>query len=186
MLKLDPARTAVLVIDMQRAFHTHVPHLFALSDRIRLLLSGALRLDVPIAYTEQYPQGLGHTVASIVELLPDDTPHIEKLEFSACDAPSWGELPTTIRDAEQFVVVGIEAHVCVRHTALSLLDAGREVYVPVDGVASHSDLHRDVSLRELSRAGARETTVEQVLFDWLGRAGTAEFRDVQRLLLPDG
>ncbi len=185
MLKLEPARSAVLVIDMQRAFHTHVPRLFALSDRIRVLLAGSMRLDVPIAYTEQYPTGLGHTVASIVELLPEDTPRLEKVEFSACDAPGWSELPSVIRDAEQVVIVGIEAHVCVRHTALSLLDAGREVFVPVDGVASRSDLHRDVSVRELVRAGARETTVEQVLFDWLGRAGTPEFKDVQRLLVAD-
>src|SRR5690606_672831 len=59
---IDPTRCAVLVIDMQRAFHTHVPRLFELSDRIRVLLAGALRLDVPIAYTQQYPEGLGQTV----------------------------------------------------------------------------------------------------------------------------
>lgn len=185
MLMLDRHRSALLVIDMQRAFHTHVPRLFALSDHIRTLLGGALRLDVPIACTEQYPEGLGPTIASIVEMLPPETPRIGKVEFSALEAPSWSELPISIRDAEQFVVVGIEAHVCVRHTVLSLLAAGREVYVPVDGVASRSDQHRDVSIRELARAGARETSVEQVLFDWLRRAGTQEFKDVQRLLVGD-
>lgn len=182
---LDRARCAVLVIDMQRAFHTHVPRLFELSDRIRTLLGGALRLDVPIACTEQYPQGLGPTVASIVEMLPDDTPRIGKVEFSAVDSPAWSDLPESIRHADQFVLVGIEAHVCVRQTALSLLDAGRSVFVPLDGVASHTDRHRDVALRELVRAGARETTVEQVLFDWLRRAGTPEFTDVQRLIVAD-
>ncbi len=185
MLMLDPSRSAVLVVDMQRAFHTHVPRLFPLSDRIRTLLGGALRLDVPIACTEQYPEGLGPTVASIVEMLPPETPRIGKVEFSALDAPRWMDLPSSFRDAEQFVVVGIEAHVCVRHTVLSMLDAQREVYVPVDGVASRSDLHRDVSIRELVRAGAHETTIEQVLFDWLRRAGTPEFRDVQRLIIGD-
>ncbi len=183
MLMLDRTTSAVLVIDMQRAFHTHVPHFFELSDRIRVLLAAALRLDVPIACTRQYPEGLGPTVASIVEMLPQNTPYIDKVEFSAYAAPGWLDLPAAVRDAEQYVLVGIEAHVCIRHTALSLLDAGREVFVPVDGVASHSDLHRDVSLRELSRAGARATTLEQAIFDWLRTAGTPEFKDVQQQLL---
>ena len=182
-LLLDRSRSAVLVIDMQRAFHTHVPRFFELSDRIRLLLAGALQLGVPIACTEQYPQGLGPTVASIVELLPDDTPRLAKVEFSALAAEGWPTLPSSIREAEQLVVVGIEAHVCIRHTVLALLEDGRQVHVPADGVASRSELHRDVALRELTRAGARESTVEQVLFDWLRAAGTTEFRDVQRLLL---
>lgn len=180
---IDRQRSAVLVVDMQRAFHTHVPRFFELADRVRVLLGGAMRLGVPIACTEQYPAGLGRTVASIVELLPDDTPYLGKVEFSAMQAPGWDDLPVAIRDAEHVVVVGIEAHVCVRHTVLDLLGTGREVFVPADAVASRSDLHRDVSLRELSRAGARETTIEQVLFDWLGAAGTPEFKDVQRLLL---
>ncbi len=179
----ERARSAVLVVDMQRAFHTHVPRFFELADRVRVLLAGALRLGVPIACTEQYPAGLGRTVASIVELLPDDTPYLDKVAFSALRAQGWDELPAAVRDAEQVVVVGIEAHVCVRHTALDLLAAGREVFVAVDGVASRSDLHRDVSVRELTRAGAHEATIEQVLFDWLGEAGKPEFKDVQRLLV---
>jgi nicotinamidase-related amidase len=183
---LDPTRSAVLVIDMQRAFHTHVPGFFQLADRIALLVRGAARLGVPIACSQQYPEGLGPTVAGIVEALPDDAVTFDKVEFAACEAPSWASVPASVRDAEQLVLVGIEAHVCVRHTALALLEQGREVHVAVDGVGSRSSLHRDVSLRELARAGARETTVEQVLFDWLRRAGTPEFKDVQRLIIADG
>jgi nicotinamidase-related amidase len=185
MLMLDRTRTAVLVIDMQRAFHTHVPGFFELADQVALLVRGAATLGVPIACSQQYPAGLGPTVASIVDALPEDAATFDKLEFSACEAEAWASLPAAVRDAEQFVLVGIEAHVCVRQTALALLAQGRDVHVAVDAVGSRSALHRDVSLRELSRAGARETTVEQVLFDWLRRAGTQEFKDVQRLIVAD-
>lgn len=185
MLMLDPSRSALLVIDMQRAFLTHVPGFSELADRIALLVRGAARLGVPVACSQQYPEGLGPTVAGIVAALPEDAVTFDKLDFAACMAESWASVPASVRDAEQVVLVGIEAHVCVRQTALALLDLGREVHVVVDGVASRSTLHRDVSIRELARAGARETTVEQVLFDWLRRAGTPEFKDVQRLIVAD-
>jgi nicotinamidase-related amidase len=173
---------AVLVVDLQKSFHNYVLNFYPMVDRIRLLLAAGMRLDVPIAYTEQYPEGLGPTAASVLELLPDDTPHFGKVEFSALRAPGWAGLPPAVRDAQQVVLVGIEAHVCVRHTALDLLADGRDVFVPVDGVGSHTDLHRETSVRELVRAGAHETTIDQVVFDWLGAAGTPEFKDVQRLL----
>jgi nicotinamidase-related amidase len=178
---LDVGRSAVVVIDVQEAFRGYVPDLESIAANIRLLLAGAGTCHVPVAASEQYPQGLGATVEEVG--LPEGVPVVEKLEFAVCAAPGWAELPTEIRDASQFVLVGIEAHVCVRHTALALLGAGREVHVAVDAVASHTAEHRDVSLRSLEQADARLTTVEQVLFDWLGAAGTPAFRRVQELVV---
>lgn len=177
---LDAARSAVLVIDVQEAFRGYVPQLEEIAARIRLLLAGARVCGVPVAASEQYPQGLGPTVPEVE--LGDDTPTLAKVEFAACAAAGWGELPAAIRDARQFLLVGIEAHVCVRQTALALLAAGREVHVAVDAVASHSTDQGDVSMRALEQAGARLTSVEQAMFDWLGSAGTPAFRQVQELL----
>ncbi len=150
--------------------------------RIGLLVRGAATLGVPIAVSEQYPSGLGSTVDELRDVLPDDVPTFEKLELSAIDAPGWQQLAASVRDARQVVVVGIEMHVCVRQTVLGLLAHHREVHVPVDAVASRDAGHRAVALRELSRAGAREATAEQVLFDWLRVAGSPEFKSVQALL----
>lgn len=177
---LDVGRTAVVVIDVQESFRGYVPDLETIAANIRLLLAAASVCHVPVAASEQYPQGLGATVPEVG--LPEGVPVVDKLEFAACAAPGWAELPTEVRDASQFVLVGIEAHVCVRHTALALLAVGREVHVAVDAVASHTAVHRDTSMSALEQAGARLTTVEQVLFDWLGAAGTPVFREVQALL----
>jgi nicotinamidase-related amidase len=181
---LDRASSAVLVVDVQDAFRPYVPSFDAIVERTALLLRGARVLGVPVAASEQYPSGLGATAAELVDAAGGELPAFGKLEFAACDADGWRSLPEAVRDAPQLVVVGIEAHVCVRRTALALRAREREVYVCVDAVASAVDLHRDVSLRELARAGVHETTVEQVLFDWLGAAGTDEFRHVQRLIAP--
>lgn len=177
---LDRSRSAVFVIDVQEAFRDYVAGFDAMAANIRLLTDAAERLAVPIAASEQYPKGLGATVPELE--LPAGAASFDKVEFAACDTSSWDELPNEVRGADQFVLVGLEAHVCVRHTALALLAAGRDVHVVVDAVASRTDLHRDTALAALVQAGARVATVEQVLFDWLGAAGTPEFRDVQDLL----
>lgn len=179
---LERGRCALLVVDVQEAFRWHIPHFEHLVSQIRLLMTGAARLGVPIAWSEQYPRGLGSTVPELAGEAPAVGTVLEKLALSAFDAPGWQQLPVDVRDASQFIVVGIEAHICVRHTVLGMLAAGRDVHVPVDAVASGSIERRDAALAALEQVGARRSSVEQVLFDLLGEAGTPEFKDVQALL----
>ncbi|MCW2974701.1 MAG: isochorismatase hydrolase [Thermoleophilia bacterium] len=179
---LGRERSAIFVIDVQERFRPHIAGFAELVASIRLLVEGARLLGVPVAYSEQYPQGLGPTVAELLDVMPDSAASFEKVEISAAAAPGWVELPAGVRDAEQLVLVGIEAHVCVRQTALDLLHQGRSVHVPVDAISSRSMQARDVAQRDMARAGAHLATVEQVLFDWLGVAGTDEFRAVQGLI----
>ena len=175
-------RSAVLVVDVQERFRGHVAGFEQMVAAIRLLLQGAALLGVPVAWSEQYPQGLGHTVAELLEVMPEGSASFEKLEISSVASPAWRELPPAVRDAEQLIVVGIEAHVCVRQTVLGLLEQHRSVHVPLDAIASRGALEREVAIDAMVRAGAHATTVEQVLFDWLGVAGTPEFKAVQGLL----
>ena len=60
----------------------------------------------------------------------------------------------------KIVVTGIEAHVCVLHTALDLLALDFRVYIPVDAVASRYRLDQDMALRRFEKAGAILTTSE--------------------------
>ncbi|MCW2923028.1 MAG: Isochorismatase family protein [Thermoleophilia bacterium] len=174
--------SAVLVVDVQSGFRDHAEGFASMVREIRRLLEGARILGVPIARTEQYPKGLGATVPELVDAMGPHAACVEKLEFDATSAAGWEELPSEVRAARHVVVVGIEAHVCVRQTTLALLSASRAVHLPVDAVAARSALHRDVAVRSLARAGAHETTVEAVLLDWCGAAGSGEFRTVQALL----
>ncbi|MCW2949415.1 MAG: isochorismatase hydrolase [Thermoleophilia bacterium] len=179
---LGRERTAVFVIDVQERFRPHIHEFDALARSIRLLVEAATVLGVPTAYSEQYPEGLGATVDEIRDVMPEGAASFAKLEISSAAAAGWSQLPSEIRDAEQLVLVGIEAHVCVRQTALDLLHQGRSVHVPVDAVSSRGVLERDTAVRDMERSGARIATVEQVLFDWLGVAGSPEFRAVQSLI----
>ncbi|MBC7460775.1 MAG: isochorismatase family protein [Thermoleophilia bacterium] len=170
------------MVDVQERFRPHIEGFEELVAAIRLLVQGARLLGVPVAYSEQYPQGLGPTVAELLDVMPDDAASYEKVDISSAAAPGWVELPASVRDAEQLVLVGIEAHVCVRQTALDLLHQGRSVHVPVDAISSRSRRALDIAERDMERSGAHLATVEQVLFDWLGVAGTPEFKAVQSLI----
>jgi len=81
------------------------------------------------------------------------------------------------------IVCGIEAHVCVSQTVHDLLADGVEVHVPADAVGSRHQLDYERGLERLERAGAVVTTVESALFELLERAGTPEFKEVQKLIL---
>ncbi|MDX1738340.1 MAG: isochorismatase family protein, partial [Alphaproteobacteria bacterium] len=86
------------------------------------------------------------------------------------------------KDRKQIVICGIEAHVCVLQTAIEFNKAGYQVYVVADAVSSRSVENVDLALRRMSYAGVNIVSVEMVLFEWLGKAGSAEFKEVSGLI----
>src|SRR5581483_10786527 len=81
-LALDRANALLLVVDVQERLVTAMPQgpLAELVKNARVLIRAARRLGIPVVATEQYPKGLGPTVASLRELLPAEP--MTKLEFS--------------------------------------------------------------------------------------------------------
>ena len=140
---------------------------------------------VPVAATEQYPRGLGPTVAAIAEGLADIP---SKTLFSCGECPGifsrW-----RMEGRGRVLVTGIEAHVCVAQTVLDLLADDWLVYVAVDAISSRFPQDMETALRRLECEGAILTTVEAALFEWCEQAGTSEFKQISRLVreeLPRG
>jgi nicotinamidase-related amidase len=175
--KLHPERAALLVIDVQEAFRKVVPAFDDVARASAALVRGAEAVGVPISVTEQYPQGLGSTAPEVADALPADVEPIEKVCFSAPEAGF------ELGGREQVLVCGIEAHVCVNQTVLDLLAKGVEVHVAHDAVASRFEENQEIALNKAARAGAVITSVETALFELVGRAGTDEFKQIQRLVL---
>jgi nicotinamidase-related amidase len=167
-------RAALVVVDVQEGFRAYgsFEPVAAASAK---LLEGARILDIPRLVSEQYPKGLGHT-APEVGLQDEQT--LEKTVFSAVRAEGFD-----LHGREQAVVCGIETQVCVSQTVHDLLDRGLEVHVPADAVGSRHAIDYERGLERMERAGAVVTTVEAVLFELLERAGTPEFKAVQKLIL---
>src|SRR5258708_27239256 len=63
--------TALVVIDAQEKLIPAVVGSARVVWNVRRLIDGARILGVPLAASEQYPQGLGATVAELAARLPD-------------------------------------------------------------------------------------------------------------------
>ncbi len=176
--KLDRTRAVLVVIDLQEAFRKAVPSFDDVARGAAALVQGAEATAVPVVVTEQYPKGLGRTVPEVADRLPDGVEAIEKVCFSALEADGFD-----LGGRDQALVCGVEAHVCVNQTVLDLIDAGVEVHVPVDAVGSRFAQSREIGIEKARRAGAVITNVETALFELVGRAGTDEFKEIQRVVL---
>ena len=176
--KLDPDRAALVVIDVQEAFRKAVDGFDDVTKGTAALIEGAKAVGIPIVVTEQYPKGLGNTVPEVAEHLPDGVEPIEKVVFSAAEADGFD-----LDGRDQALVCGIETHVCVNQTVLDLLGKGVSVQVAEDAVGSRFPDSKRVGLHKMEQAGAVLTSVETALFELLGRAGTDEFKRVQKLIL---
>ena len=82
----------------------------------------------------------------------------------------------------QAVVAGVEAHVCVLQTAEDLLAAGVETFVVADATSSRTEDSHAAAMDRLRGAGARIVTTEMVVFEWLTKAGTPEFKELSALI----
>src|SRR5579871_4953377 len=147
--QMSAADTGLLVIDVQDKLLAKIPGADALVRNVTFLMDAAKLLGMPIQATEQYPKGLGPSIAAVSERVPVRP---EKVVFSCCAIPSVVE--TFHRAARPKVVLaGMETHVCVQGTALDLLAQAFQVYIPVDAVASRYAIDYETALRRLEKAG---------------------------------
>jgi nicotinamidase-related amidase len=179
-MRMEAGHSALVLIDLQERLMPAIAGGERVIERAGLLLQGARTLDVPVLATRQYPKGLGGLVAPFSEVLAAGECH-DKLAFSAlAEEPVRDALLALGRD--QFILVGVEAHVCVLQTALDLLAEGYRVAVVADAVSSRTTESRTLALERLGRQGAAVVNVEMVLFEWLEKAGTEAFRALSPLI----
>jgi nicotinamidase-related amidase len=184
MDRLDPRTTLLLIVDVQERLAAAMPQagLDRLIVNAGILLEAARVLGVPALASEQYPKGLGPTVAPIADKLRAlGVSPIDKLTFDAAAEPRIAHAIAE-RAPRAVVLVGLEAHVCVFQTARELSRLGKDVRVVADAVASRHESHRALGVALCERAGAVAMPTESVVFDWLGRAGTDDFRLVSKLM----
>ena len=182
---LSRTRAALLVVDIQDRLMPAMPAAGA-ADVVRntgILIAAAGRLGLPIVVSQQYPRGLGATIRAVEDALAAApvVHRFDKLEFSAAAAPGFAALaPGLGRD--QWIVCGMETHVCVYQTARDLVARGWAAHVCADAVCSRTGLNRELGLGLMERAGAILTSTEACVFDLLGRAGSDEFRALSKVI----
>lgn len=172
--------TALLIIDIQEKILSVMHNPKMVIDNTLKIIKGFKKLNLPIFYTEQYPKGLGPTAASILKEL-EGLSAIQKMTFSCYGADN---LFQRLRDneANQVVVAGIEAHVCVQQTVLDLISNNFQVDVLANATSSRKEIDYHFALQRMSKHGAEITTVESVLFELLNECGTDEFKSISKII----
>lgn len=178
---LNKDKSALLLVDVQEKLTPLVLNSQELVERCEWLIRLAKDLDVPLIISEQYPRGLGKTVAP---LQGAGSTHraVEKVHFSCYRESSFVKHWQAV-DRKQVVIAGIETHVCVLQTAVDMLNSGFDVFVVIDAVSSRHELDHKYGLKRMKQAGIHLVTAEMVFFEWVEQAGTPEFKTLSQSYL---
>ena len=176
ILKRDDA--LLVIVDIQERLAV------AMSEKERVvtntlhLIESAKLLGVPLLITEQYPKGLGPTVAEVRNAVQTYAP-IEKLTFSCCGEKFFTE---AVQETEkkQIILLGMETHVCVLQTCIDLLQEGYNVHVVSDAICSRTKQNYKTAIEYMRDAGAVISCTETVLFQLLVKAGSEEFKAISK------
>lgn len=186
MVKLiDQASSSLLVIDAQEKLMPAIDGAENISGNIEKLLQAAVHLTVPIIMMEQYPDGLGATIAPLKLAAYGKAEVISKTSFSCAHHKEFSEKAQLLKaqGRGQFIVTGAEAHVCVLQSALELQQQGYDVFVVVDGIGSRAPLSHEVACQRMLAAGLTLVTTEMVLYEWIGHSDCAAFKTLRSLLV---
>lgn len=181
---LSAAQCHLLVVGVQERLMPAMTEGDKALANIRRLVLAAHRLEIPVSASEQYPKGIGPTVASVRDALGEAALVFPKLTFSCARDDALASRLAAVRTSgrDTVVVCGVEAHVCVLQTAMDLQAAGYRVAVVADATASRDPASKERALARLASAGVAIVDTEMVLFECLERAGTPAFKAVLALI----
>ena len=174
MTLIDRHRTSVLFIDMQERLVPEVElgDLFAsMCERLMAWLGDQ---QGGVVVTEHCVDKLGNTVFEVLKTAT----RLDKTAFSAIKQHS----VQVVAPQRQVIVLGMESHVCVFQTVMDLLDAGKQVFVVSDLVASRDPIDKTVALARMQATGAVIVTIEMVLFEWVRNASDESFGSMLQLV----
>jgi len=167
---LQPGETGLLVIDCQEKLFPLVDHPNETLFGILRLIEGFKRLELPVSVSEQYVKGLGITLPQVTQALGPDYRPEEKTRFSC------GDLSLLQNSSvKNWVLCGIEAHVCVFQTAKDLTLMGKRVVVANDAISSRSVYDFSTAIAEM-KEWCRISSVETILYELIRDANYPNFK----------
>lgn len=180
-IELTPEKACVLVVDVQEKLFPLIENPCEVLEKILLLIKGAKLLHVPILISEQYPQGLGNTIEAIKDSVGSDARYFTKTTFSCLKDETIKQQFRSL-PFEQYIVLGIEAHVCIFQTVRSLIQEGNQVVVANDAISSRSIYDFSTAIAEMRDLGARISSTETILFELLRDSKNPAFKAISALI----
>lgn len=177
---LDCNNTGLLVVDIQGKLARLVDNSDALIAHCAKLIQAAQTLALPIVCLEQNPDKLGSTVPELSSLMADTQP-ITKFTFDGCLEPAVVE---AVRQAnvQNWLVCGIEAHICVYQTSSHLQQLGYQVQLVQDCVSSRLVDNKRLALQRLAGQGVEITGLEMCLYELVKDCRSTAFKPILQLV----
>ncbi len=169
----------LVVVDVQGKLAAIVDESETVIQNTAKLVQAMNALDVPVLWLEQNPKGLGGTTPEIAKHMQGEP--IPKIAFSACREDAFLEA-VKASGRTQFILTGIETHICVYQTARQLKEQGFEVEVVVDAVSSRTKENKEIGLAKMQAYGILPTSTEMILYELLQKADHAQFKKVLLLV----
>lgn len=182
-LPFHPARSALLVLDMQRYFlepgsHAFVPSAMAIIPGLVNLSQAYSAHGLPVCFTRHLnnPQDAGQMATWWRDLIAPESPAsaivpdfdlasgqvIEKSQYDAFYNSSL-EHSLAARQVKQIVIGGVMTHLCCETTARSAFMRGFEVFFLADGTATYNRAFHQASLLNLEHGFATLVRVGDIL-----------------------
>ena len=187
IITLDPARTAVIVVDMQNDFvredgSLSVPAAKETIKNINQLLQNAREHNVKVVYTQDthfvgdkeweiWPIHCekGSTGWQIIdELKPRDTDMVfEKNRYDGFYETALEHYLSHVWGISNLVIVGTVSSICVLHTAASAGLRWYNITVPADGISAITEFDQAMTLRQIKTlySGKIVESCGEILFD---------------------
>ncbi|WP_319537336.1 isochorismatase family protein [uncultured Vibrio sp.] len=178
---LNKGSTGLVVVDVQGKLATLVHESDQLIENVTKLVKGAKALDLPILWLEQNPERLGPTAEPIRRELEKAYLPITKYTFDGCKEERF-KLAVENAKVDTWLVCGIESHICVYQTALSLRQFGYRVELVTDCVSSRMAANKALALAKLTTNGVVLTGLEMCLYEMVEDCRAPEFKDILTLI----
>jgi len=179
---LKPDSACLHLIDMQTGLMRKIIGANEVAATAAYLVKICKTLGLPVIANTQYKKGLGEYVPELQPLM-EGIPCPDKVEFNGLDNPETLRLVEAMPQVKNWILIGVEAHICVYQTALGALRRGMTPWIVVDGVGSRHVSDMQAGLRRMEMMGAVLVTSEMLLYELLGRAGTPQFKALMPLVI---
>ncbi|KXN86318.1 Isochorismatase domain-containing protein 2, mitochondrial [Leucoagaricus sp. SymC.cos] len=186
---LNPRTTLFFLCDIQTRFRNAIHAYDQVIVTANKLIKLAKIFDCEVVATTQNARALGPIDPQI------DTNILGPLYIGPYDKTRFSMITPEIKSlldarphVSSAVIFGIESHVCVLQTTLSLLElsASREKplvpYLPLDGISSCNSFEIGVATARLRQVGSIITSSESLAFEMMGDAGLPNFKEFSKFI----
>lgn len=169
----------LLVIDVQERLAPAMDNPREVINGCAVLLGVARELDVPTSLLNNTHRDWGKPWWICVTKREKKRFICPNSNFPACAMMMF--LPLSKRAVKRRLSSpGSKTHICIIQTAFELKEAGYEVFVVSNACSSRKQIQHVLGLQRLMHGGIEVVTIEMVIFEWLEKAGSQQFKDITR------